>query len=371
MSDQRGKHEGSVYQRNDGRWVGSVSIDGKRFYGYGKTVWEAIEKLEELKREHSSAQSHDASSITLEEWVESWLQEIGPDLRPSTLNTYRHTLKPIVAQLAHISLRDVSPRLLSEAFAKLRQSGKGARQLNLGHGYLKTCLKHAVNLDVLDKNPMEKVRRPKWDPKKRQYWDIPEVTRFIETGNAGERYWDPLFVFLCVTGLRISEALGLEWSDVSFETQCVRVQRALVWRGSEYDMLPPKTTAGTRDVSLPQVAIDALKVVEARSDAPANEPVFRTRFGTPPKLRDLATHLASMCDRAGVPRTNVHGLRHIAAMLALEAVDDPYLVQKRLGHSHISVTLGIYGYTTKNESQIGSQMDKLFGPVSDSDPDSR
>jgi integrase len=47
-------------------------------------------------------------------------------------------------------------------------------------------------------------------------------------------------------------------------------------------------------------------------------------------------------------------------------VDDPYLVQKRLGHSHVSVTLGIYGYSRKDESEVGIQMDKLLEPPPES-----
>lgn len=75
----------------------------------------------------------------------------------------------------------------------------------------------------------------------------------------------------------------------------------------------------------------------------------------------VITDITSRCDRAEVSRTNILGLRHVAAMLALEAVDDPYLVQQRLGHSHVSVTLGIYGYSRKSESVVSEKLDNLLG----------
>jgi integrase len=290
------------------------------------------------------------------------LAEIKPDIRASTHNVYRQTLRPISEEIGDVLLGELNPLMLTEAFTRIRDRGKGARQLNLCYGYLKTCLKQAVQLDVLPSNPMEKVRRPKWTPRTRTYWRMDQVEAFIKTGLQATRYWDPLFVFLCVTGLRISEAIALHWSDIDFEKRSVSVVRAIVWQGSTraYDVVPPKTKSGKRDVSLPKAGIVALRIVGSRSVETPDSLVFQTKNGTPPKTSDLRKYLLSLCQRAGVPTINVHGLRHVAAMLALEAVNDPYLVQKRLGHSHVSVTLGIYGYSRKDESEVRSQMDKLL-----------
>jgi integrase len=366
MGDRRGKQDGSVYQRKDGRWVASISIDGRRYYRYGQSVWDALEQLEAIKKEACPTNDRPASRITLGEWINRWLAEISPDIRPSTRNTYRYTLTPISDEIGHVHLNELSSLLLTETFTRIRERGKGARQLNLAHGYLKACLKHAVNLEIIDKDPMDKVRRPKWTQRERVYWDLEEVKRFIRTGLGGERYWDALFVFLCVSGLRVSEALALQWDDVAPNDRMVKVERAIVWRGSHYDEVEPKTKAGIRKVRIPAVARVALDVVRLRNISNPGDRIFTTKNGTPPRLSDLAKSLKSLCNRAEVRRMNVHGLRHVAAMLALEAVDDPYLVQKRLGHSHISVTLGIYGYSSKNESEVGSQMDSLLDSDSDS-----
>jgi integrase len=366
MGDRRGKQEGSVYQRKDGRWVASICVDGQRYYRYGQSVWDALEQLEAIKKDACPTSDGPASRITLGEWIDRWLTEISPDIRPSTRNTYRYTLKPISEEIGNVHLNELSSLLLSETFTRIRERGKGARQLNLAHGYLKACLKHAVNLEIIDKNPMDKVRRPKWTQRERVYWNLEEVNRFIRTGLGGERYWDALFVFLCVTGLRVSEALALRWDDVAHHDRMVKVERATVWRGSHYDEVEPKTKAGIREVSVPAVARIALDVIRSRKIPNPEDRIFTTKHGTPPRLSDLAKYLSSLCQRAEVRRMNVHGLRHVAAMLALEAVNDPYLVQKRLGHSHISVTLGIYGYTSRDESEVGSQMDRLLDSSLDS-----
>lgn len=50
---------------------------------------------------------------------------------------------------------------------------------------------------------------------------------------------------------------------------------------------------------------------------------------------------------------HIHGLRHVLAMLALEAVGDPYLVQQRLGHANVGITSRIYGYPARKRAGGG------------------
>ena len=67
-----------------------------------------------------------------------------------------------------------------------------------------------------------------------------------------------------------------------------------------------------------------------------------------------------MCAEAEVPRINVHGLRHVDAVLALRAGNDVHAVQRRLGHSHVSVTMGIYAYATRDDAEVADAVEKLL-----------
>jgi integrase len=53
---------------------------------------------------------------------------------------------------------------------------------------------------------------------------------------------------------------------------------------------------------------------------------------------------AAPIGKYGLPALTVHGLRHTWATLALEQGVHPRVVQERLGHSTIAVTLGIYSH---------------------------
>ncbi|MEZ4522226.1 MAG: site-specific integrase, partial [Thermomicrobiales bacterium] len=173
-----------------------------------------------------------------------------------------------------------------------------------------------------------------------------------------ERKWGPLFAVLATTGLRFSEAIGLRWSDVDWDAGTVRVEQTVVWSHGEFHILPPKTKAGRRTVSLTQPAVRALRRLEHECSPEIR--IFRTETGAPPRHSDIRLFLHDLCDEAGVPRINIHGLRHVAAMLAFEAVDDIYLVQQRLGHSHVGVTLAVYGYPARNESVVAPEIDRLL-----------
>jgi integrase len=354
---RRLNHEGSIYQRSDGYWVCSLRLGSQRLVRYAKTRSEAGRKLQALLREHHQGTLTHPTKLTLREWVEHWLTNL--DLRPSTLRTYRQVVMPVVDDLGHQRLDKLTPALLATAYTKLSCQGKGARQRQLSHGYLKSCLERAVDLDLLGRNPMAKVRRPRWEPQSRQYWSLEEAARFIANCEASTRRWSPLFIVLTTCGLRISEALALTWADVDLDTATLGVQRALVWAGDKYSIGPVKTKAGQRMVSVPEVAVSVLR--RLRNPAPDPQaPVFRTSKGTPPTSSQLPRPLSQMCAEAGVPRINIHGLRHVAAVLALRAINDVHAVQRRLGHSHVSVTMGIYAYATRDDAEVADGVGRLL-----------
>lgn len=140
MGKRRKNHEGSVFQRSDGRWVATISCGGHRQYRYGDTVWEALEHLDDLKNEMQPNNQDPSSSITVRDWIARWLAEIAPDIRPSTRNAYEYTLRPISNEIGDVFLGDLTPLLLTETFTKIREPGRGAQQVNLAHGYLMTFL---------------------------------------------------------------------------------------------------------------------------------------------------------------------------------------------------------------------------------------
>jgi integrase len=182
---RRSNHEGSLYERADGYWVASIRTGGKRLVRYGKTRSEAASKLRELMVECHQGTVTLPAKVTLHEWAERWLSEL--DVRQSTLRTYRDVLVPVLKEVGGHRLDKLTPLLLSSVFVKLARQGKGARRLQLAHGYLKACLDRAVGLELLGRNPMAKVQRPRWEPKQRTYWNIEQAGQFVKAGLMSNR----------------------------------------------------------------------------------------------------------------------------------------------------------------------------------------
>jgi integrase len=69
-----------------------------------------------------------------------------------------------------------------------------------------------------------------------------------------------------------------------------------------------------------------------------------SRLGMPLNKTMLVAQLARWCRESHVKRITVHGLRHTSATLLLAAGEQPHVVQRRLGHSKVEMTLNIYSH---------------------------
>src|SRR3954470_13035122 len=96
---KRGNGEGSVYQRADGQWCGSVSLqNGKRRTLYGRTRKEAADKLAAALRDAQQGIPIPLERQTLGQFLDTWLAQcVRPRLRPSTLAGYEVNVRCHIA----------------------------------------------------------------------------------------------------------------------------------------------------------------------------------------------------------------------------------------------------------------------------------
>lgn len=344
-------HAGSIRQRPDGRWEARISIGGKQLSRYGATRAEVEAKLRALQVGVPLPLSS-AGPISLDTWVTRWLAE--RDLRPSALATYQAVLRPILSDLGHVTLGRLNPPMLALQFSMLKARGMGARRLQLAHGYLQGCLARATELDYIPANPMARVQRPKWEPLAKSYWTPDQAHRFIQVAAGSNLRYARLFLLLATTGVRISEGLGLEPQDVDLVAAHITMRQAQVWQSGTrvYVRGPIKTKAGRRTLAVPAVARAAL-----------DEIPFRTQTGAVPVPNTLKAVLVKLCAQADVPLINPHGLRHVHAAMAYKATGDAYAVQKRLGHSNVTTTMGIYGFGMGREEELRAALDAVLQPA--------
>jgi integrase len=129
-----------------------------------------------------------------------------------------------------------------------------------------------------------------------------------------------------------------------------------------------KTKSSRRVVTLGEVVLDKLyerQEHQAREREwgtwKENDFIFTSRRGKPVSHGSLYGVFINLTEEAGLPRIRFHDLRHTAATLMLQLGVHPKVVQERLGHSSISMTLDTYSHVLPNlQEDVADQLDELL-----------
>lgn len=195
-----------------------------------------------------------------------------------------------------------------------------------------------------------------------------QAKRFIEVSKAHRL--GPVFSVALAVGLRLGEALGLEWQDIDFTKGTLRVRQALQWVDGQLVLGETKSEKSRRSVALPDVAIQALRRhaigqkkerLAAGAKWKASELAFTTPIGTPLDDRNVRRAFQKILAEAELPRIRIHDLRHTCASLLLAQGVHPKVVQEILGHSQISLTLDTYSHVLPQAGKdAATKMNKIL-----------
>ncbi|WP_434075967.1 site-specific integrase [Moorella naiadis (nom. illeg.)] len=219
------------------------------------------------------------------------------------------------------------------------------------HVVLHEALSQARESGLILQNPVEAAKPPRHPKKKVQPLNPEQVKRLLETAKGDTLY--PAFLLALGTGLRRGEILGLRWQDLDLQKGTLQVRQSLIRTREGFKFEEPKTEKSRRQIPLPPSVVAALKRHKAwvnqnklifGSDYEDHDLVFPVENGRPRDPKGFADHFNRLLDKAGLPHIRLHDLRHThATLLLLEGVH-PKVVQERLGHSTVSITLDIYSH---------------------------
>ena len=352
---RRARGEGSIFQRDDGQWVASVSLtgdDGKRIRRtvYGSTEAEARAKLEQVKNEVKVGVKV-ASKNTVSELMQAWLSAIEDDVKIKTLKSYEEIAgRYIVPFLGTESLAKLSADDVEGLLRALKKKGLGARTRQLAHAVLRMAFKYAVAKKLIAFSPIDAVPSPRVERKEYQVWTAEQIQQFL-VANQGERLF-PLFLLMFDTGMRGGEFLGFQRSGLMrLALNEIRIDKNLIEHGGKIlELASPKTKAGHRTITITPQTADFLRAHLDRMDAEglaSCDFVFPTSNGTPYTKSNFRKIWVRCVEKAGLPYLPPHGIRHTAASVLISAGVDPRTVGGRLGHARPSVTLDVYSHFMK------------------------
>lgn len=221
-----------------------------------------------------------------------------------------HELDPLTVRRAHVDayvagLTELAPSSL-------------ARRLSA----LSSFYVYAVDEDVLDRNPVSRVRRPQVSPDDSAAVGLTrdDARRMLEAATTHSPRAGALVALLLGNGLRLSEALGADVTDLGTS----RGHRTL-----------SVLRKGARRVAVP-LAPPALAALDAYLDGRTTGPLFPTRTGKrldQPAAFRLVRSLAATAGVDNAARLSPHSLRHAFVTLSLDAGVPLREVQDAAGHA--------------------------------------
>lgn len=310
--------------------------------------------------------------LTVAAYLSRWLEDYaGPNIAPSTHKRYEELLRlHLVPALGRLPLAKLRPAHIQAAYKIMQEKGRSPRTVVQAHRILRQALGLAVRWQFLPSNPTDAVAAPRFPKFDIAACDVGEIQRILDA--AGREPRGALVRLAVLTGLRLSELLGLRWNDLDLDAGLLRVRQIAQWlprRG--FNFRQPKTHRSVRPVALSPTAVFLLRrhrfqQAEQRLAVGSlyvdQDLVFTGPRGAPPSpstVRDLWNRVKTT---AGLHALRFHDLRHAHASLMLVQGIHPKIVSERLGHSGIGITLDIYTHLLPNlQAEAAAGLDRLLG----------
>ena len=360
-----------------GKWWLFIDHKGKRkkkCIGSDKRAAERAAKLVEARLalgtlglvEENERQSFDAYWRA---WLDSYVRA---HCKRSTYDGYEATgRRYLIPAFGTKDIREITRDdvkcLVQTLLATPGRAGKG-----LAWGTLKACLaplremfNHAVEDGHVPANPAVRIlRQTRKDaqsrrPPEAEFLTREEVAQLVAACAETCPRFHPFVLLLARTGMRLGEALGLEWGDIDFAARFAEVRRSIV----EGRIETPKS-GKTRRVDLSLHLTDTLRGLRVEQRKAA----LRTGTAVPERLflgidADNFRHREwrRILERAGLRHVPIKALRHTFASLMIAQDENLAYVRDQLGHSSIQVTVDVYGHLVPGGNRAA--VDRLDEPA--------
>ena len=368
---RRGAGEGSIYQRPDGKWAGQITVryDPKTGKRERKTVIhetqrKVADEIARIRHELATGTYIEPAECSLGEWLDRWMTQYKKgELKRSTYESYERLIRThIKPSLGNIPLAKLQPHMLQGFYNEKLESGRlddkegglSTRMVRYFHAIIRQALQQAVREGILPRNVADATSPPVIRNKQMRPLTEDELLKFFEVAKEDRLF--PAFVLVATTGLRRGEVCGLKWDCVDLEEGVLITRRQLLILDDGLHLEEDtKSKRGRRRITLTDDAVRELKAHRARQAEEQlllgkayqkNNLVFCKADGTKIDPREFTKHFQRLLEEAELPRVRLHDLRHTHASLLLARGVHPKVVQERLGHSSITMTLDLYSHMT-------------------------
>lgn len=376
--DLKGKELGrGITQRPDGRYMGRAQVEGRQIVLYDWKLKILRQKLavavDEMKRSNLLPELN-GKNISLNEWFEEWYAKYkAPTLKNGGSPSYkRRFVNYFGVRIGSKPLTDIRQIHVQTAIADMLEAGRSSKSVREATGILQGCVDAAIANGLMSINPVIGVIVPKCEKVERRVLSVEEQEIFLDYLARTKSWYEELYKFMLLTGMRIGEVGGLQWEDIDFAEKFIYVKRTLSYDYADgrktMKMTSPKTENSVRKIPFFGETREILerqfnKVKRKREELGARwrQPkefgnlVFLTSMGSPigrysieSDMRYITSQINDMFRTEALytgmipkrfERIHPHALRHTFATRCFEKGMTPRAVQEIMGHANYNTTV--------------------------------
>ena len=343
--------------------------------------------------EEECANGQIVTVMKFQAFAERWFKEYAEiKLKTQTIRWYHNSEARVYKAIGHMRMDKITTRTLQKFVSELVKAdklnckgeaiGRLAPKTVRNHiAFISTVFDYALKQGMVRDNPCKNVTLPSDPEKDRSIYTLEEVQKMLDLfkSESEANYKFTVFFTLAVfTGLRRGELLGLEWKDIDWEHQLLKVVRTSEWTkelGIYTDT--PKTKSSRRMLKLPADLLAELRRYREWQNAYKAklgskwvecDRLFTKINGEPMGIRSPYKYFEKFCARTGMRFVSIHSFRHFNASALIMNGVDVKTVQACLGHNDVNTTLSIYAHSFQ-EAQARAMIcvaDYITGKKADS-----
>ena len=261
--------------------------------------------------------------------------------------------RTIYPALGAFKLPDITSAQISALLLDIQASGKAHATVIKAYTILHSLFKMAYLGDMIPKNPMDKVERPK--PRKDeiqaaepQAYTAAEIKQLFDVLDAEPLKWRALVHLLIDTGIRRGECCALRWENIDFSSGAVAINGNLCYTPANGVYLDTPKNGHRRTVYVGTDTLSLLRQLRTEQAAKAFSAYVFTQEGSPEPMHPQSPtrYLKKLSARCGLADLHPHKLRHTFASVAITNGADVASVSEALGHADKSTTLRMYTHAS-------------------------
>ena len=233
-------------KRADGRWLKQKRINGEtiNFYSKEKTEKAALRDIENQMIAYSEGIKKGPLFAQI---ADEWWEDAYDQLAYQSAKSYRPALQRAKERFKNTYIKNITVRDINAFLNNMGRQGFAHKTVSNQKCVISLIFEYAIIKGVLEYNICKSVTLPK-NLKKTERAPASEIDE-IKTMISAD-IW--IFPFIAIyTGMRKGEILALQWRDIDFEKNLIRVTKSVEHIGDKPRIKPPKTKAGIRLVPLP------------------------------------------------------------------------------------------------------------------------